>query len=120
MTFFFTNRSLNEIYSLKDGEARNYITGTLGNTLLVNALEADWFGRYAARHDTGEQYDFYEHALSKMEEALFAQWFNPNTKFVTVDEVFVDQDEKRFAGKFHRIHLIHIIASLSVYVGVEE
>ena len=96
------------------------ITGTLGNTLLVNALEFDWFGRHVARHDTGEQYDFCEHALKKMEEALFAQWFNPNTEFVTVDQVFVDQDQKRFAGKFHRIHLIHIIASLYVYVEVEE
>ncbi len=97
------------------------LSGTLGNTLLVNPLEADWFGRFANYHDTNEQYDFSENALRLMQDALTAQWFNPhNNGFILVDEVFIDQDQKRFAGSFHRIHLIHIIASLSCYVEVED
>ena len=94
-----------------------YLTNTIGDTLRVNPLEWGWFGRYAYSASDGEQYDFHKDAYEILNKSLVEQWLITQDEFIRVEGIFVDQDGKTFDGKFHRFHLIHIVASLSVYVG---
>jgi len=84
-----------------------------GNTLLVNEQESRWFARFACQNDEGEWYDFHPEAIQMMRDALFEQWFTTEDPFVRVKNAFIDQDGEGFRGKFHRYHLLHIVACLT-------
>jgi hypothetical protein len=109
----------------KDNESitkfQHGLTHTIGDTLRVNPSEWDWFGRYAYNASDGEQYDFHKDAYEILNKSLLEQWLITQDTtigdgLIRVKGIFVNQDDETFDGKFHRFHLIHIVASLSVYV----
>jgi len=98
---------------------RSELSGTIGNTLLVNVNESDWFGRFAVDYEGGEQYDFHPSAYDKLKAELLDKWFKTECDFITVEDIFINQDGDCKHGKFHKFHLIHIVASLSNYLVVD-
>jgi len=94
------------------------VENTLGDTLLVNSNEQGWFNGYALTKQDGEWYDFHPDAYDSFTEALFKDWDDAKKGdgFIHVNDAFIDQDKVSHPGKFHRFHLIHILASLSVFI----
>ena len=90
---------------------------SLGTTLLVNPIEADEFNGFAANSPNGDKLDFSPEILDSLEASITSNWFNERSEFILVKNMFKGYNSRKFDGKVHKYHAIHIFSYLKSRSG---
>jgi hypothetical protein len=85
---------------------------SLGTTLLANPIEDAQFNGFAANFPDRDKLDFSPEVLDSLESSITQLWFNKRSEYILVKNMFKGNNSRRFDGKIHKYHAIHIFSYL--------